>query len=462
VFDRAGHAGAIEPLSQDVAMRRNPLMLLVALLWVSACSGPNDSASTRTANGDVAAADAGAGAPRAAVNCAPDNAGLKLPPGFCATMFADSVAGARHMWVAPNGDVYVSSEARNAGGIWVLRDANHDGRADARAKIASGFRSSEVRMFDGYLYTEDLTGVLRFPYKAGSMEPASALDTVVQDLAGGGDHFNKTFTIASDGTIYLNIGSPSNACQEKNRAKASPGIDPCTQLETRAGIWAFDAHKLHQTYATGVHFATGVRNAVGVAINPMDNKLWVTQHGRDQLGGPTGNWSFDAKYSAENPAEELLQVNKGDDFGWPYCYYAFPEHHLVLAPEYGGDGTKVGRCADKKEPVAVFPAHWAPNGLLFYTGSQFPARYKRGAFIAFHGSWNRAPEPQAGYNVAFQPLSGEKSAGAYEIFASGFAPQSGGTNGNHRPTGLAQGPDGSLYVADDAGGHIWKISYNGK
>jgi glucose/arabinose dehydrogenase len=122
----------------------------------------------------------------------------------------------------------------------------------------------------------------------------------------------------------------------------------------------------------------------------------------------------------------------------------------------------VGRCASKKEPVAVFPAHWAPNGLLFYTGSQFPARYKGGAFIAFHGSWNRAPEPQAGFNIVFQPLKGEHAAGAYEIFASGFAPQSGGTSGNHRPTGLAQGPDGSLYVADDAGGHIWKISYNGK
>jgi glucose/arabinose dehydrogenase len=158
----------------------------------------------------------------------------------------------------------------------------------------------------------------------------------------------------------------------------------------------------------------------------------------------------------------LLQVNRGDDFGWPYCYYSVEEKHLVLAPEYGGDGKKVERCAQKKEPVATFPGHWAPNALLFYTGSAFPAKYKSGAFIAFHGSWNRTGEPQAGFNVVFQPLSGEKSAGAYEVFASGFSPNSGGSTGNHRPTGLAMGTDGSLYVSDDAGGRIYKIVYTGK
>jgi glucose/arabinose dehydrogenase len=172
-------------------------------------------------------------------------------------------------------------------------------------------------------------------------------------------------------------------------------------------------------------------------------------------------------YNAENPAEELLQVNRGDDFGWPYCYYATDEHHLVLGPEYGGDGKKTGDCARKKEPVTVFPAHWAPNALFFYTGSMFPARYKGGAFIAFHGSWNRAPEPQAGYNVVFQPLNAEKPAGSYEVFADGFAPNvaSGRTapaGGAHRPTGFAQGPDGALYLSDDAGGRIYKIVYTGK
>jgi glucose/arabinose dehydrogenase len=134
----------------------------------------------------------------------------------------------------------------------------------------------------------------------------------------------------------------------------------------------------------------------------------------------------------------------------------------VLAPEYGGDGKKVGQCAQKKEPVAVFPAHWAPNALFFYTGSAFPARYKSGAFIAFHGSWNRAPEPQQGFNVVFQPLAGAKAASAFEIFADGFSTATGGTTGNHRPSGLAQSADGALLVADDAGGRIYKIVYSGK
>jgi glucose/arabinose dehydrogenase len=262
----------------------------------------------------------------------------------------------------------------------------------------------------------------------------------------------------------MNIGSPTNSCQEKDRAKDSPGKQPCTDLETRAGIWKWDARKQNQTYANSLHFAIGIRNAVGIAINPMDGKLWATQHGRDQLGGPQGSWSFDTHYNAENPAEELLQVNKGDDFGWPLCYYAIDEHRLVLAPEYGGDGKKVGDCARKKEPVATFPAHWAPNALMFYTGSMFPARYKNGAFIAFHGSWNRAPEEQAGFNVVFQPLNGEKGAGPYEVFADDFAPTKTGARpaGNHRPTGLAQGPDGALYVTDDFGGRIYKIIYTGK
>lgn len=408
-----------------------------------------------------AAAQRGSSAPK----CDPENVGLTLPAGFCASVFADSLPGARHMWIAPNGDVFVSRQGRTGSGITALRDTNGDGKADERVQFAEGFRSSEVRMFDGYLYSETTTGVLRFPYKPGSLEATGSVDTVVKDLPRGGDHFNKTFVIDQSGSLYLNVGSATNACQEENRAKGSKGKNPCEEVETRAGIWKFDARKTDQTQTAAAHFARGIRNAVGLAISPVDGKLWVTQHGRDQLGGAAGgDWSFSDQYNAENPAEELLQVNQGDDFGWPYCYYAVEAHKLVLAPEYGGDGKKVDECARKKEPVATFPAHWAPNGLLFYTGSAFPARYKNGAFIAFHGSWNRAPEPQAGFNVVFQPLSNGKASGKYEVFADGFAATKTGRGGagNHRPTGLAQGPDGSLYVADDQGGRIYRIVYTGK
>ncbi len=140
------------------------------------------------------------------------------------------------------------------------------------------------------------------------------------------------------------------------------------------------------------------------------------------------------------PSEELILAVKGGDYGWPYCYYDPQLEKLVLAPEYGGDGKKVGECAQKLGPAAAYPAHWAPNGLTFYGGDRLPEKYRGGAFIAFHGSWNRAPEPQAGYNVVFQPFSGGKPSGDYEMFADGFAgPRKQPGLAKHRPSGLAVG-----------------------
>lgn len=446
-------------------MRRDFALMLLATLTVPACGAAQGTSGAK---------------------CDAENAGLILPTGFCASVFADSLSGVRHMAVAANGDVFASRQGRG-GGVVALRDSNHDGRADTRETVATGFSSSEVVLFDGYLYTEaspprptgaptpatsfPTIAIVRYPIKAGQLTAGGPADTIVQGLPGQPGHSTRNFAITRDGVMYVNIGSPTNACQERDRAPGAPGIDPCTALETRAGIWRFDARKQHQAPSAANHFARGIRNAVGLAISPVDGKLWATQHGRDQLGDWRAKLGMDSaaaiRYNAENPAEELLQVNQNDDFGWPYCYYAFDQHHLVLAPEYGGDGKKTGDCARKKEPVAVFPGHWAPNGLLFYTGSEFPARYKSGAFIAFHGSWNRAPEAQAGFNVVFQPLSDGKGAGKYEVFADNFSPNMGAGramagSGAHRPTGLAQGPDGALYVADDLGGRIYRIVYTGK
>ncbi len=404
-------------------------------------------------------------AQRSAEKCDPDNVGLKLPQGFCAMVYVDTLHGARHLVVAPNGDVIVSVQGRNGTqGVWILRDDNGDGKADRQVHFAGGFSSSEVALFDGHLYAETNTEILRFPFPNGTFAPAGKADTIAEGLPGGGSHPVKTFAIDKAGNLYVNFGTATNSCQADDRKKESAGKRPCDEVEIRGGIWKFDARKLHQKPSAENHFARGIRNAVGIAMNPMDGKLWTTQHGRDGLGGEpegAGQWPNTVHYNAENPAEELLQVNQGEDYGWPYCYYAVEEHHLVLAPEYGGDGKKVGECAQKKEPVAVFPAHWAPNGLMFYTGSMFPARYKSGAFIAFHGSWNRYPEEQQGFNVVFQPLNGEKAVGSFEVFADGFAPNRTGQRlqGIHRPTGLAQGPDGSLFVADDQGGRIYKIVY---
>jgi glucose/arabinose dehydrogenase len=268
------------------------------------------------------------------------------------------------------------------------------------------------------------------------------------------------FAIDSSGTMYVDLGSASNSCQLRNRVPSSPGNDPCTELRTRGGIWAYDASKTGQTFSPANRYATGIRNAVGIAIGP-DGKLWSTQHGRDQLAE---NWSklYTVDQGQNLPAEELLSISKGDDFGWPTCYFDGDQRKLVLAPEYGGDGgSDVGACATKKAPAAFFPAHWAPDGLMFYTGTKFPDRYRSGAFIAFHGSWNRAPGPQGGYQVVFQPLStGSQASGQYETFANGFA---GGTlqpdAAKHRPVGLAQGPDGSIFITDDKAGRVWRVTY---
>ncbi|HVH72611.1 MAG TPA: c-type cytochrome, partial [Candidatus Dormibacteraeota bacterium] len=237
--------------------------------------------------------------------------------------------------------------------------------------------------------------------------------------------------------------------------------NPCTELETRGGVWLYDANKTNQTFSPADRFATGIRNAEGIAID-SSGRVFVTQHGRDQL---YTNWPerYKPDQEATLPTEELLLLKQNRDYGWPECYHDPFVQKLVLAPEYGGDGgKKIGVCADKIGPVAAFPAHWAPNAMVLYDKTQFPEHYRGGVFIAFHGSWNRAPYAQGGYNVVFQALDGDHGSGQCEIFADGFA----GTvkspaKAEHRPSGLAVGPDGSLYVSDDIRGRIYKIVYRG-
>jgi mono/diheme cytochrome c family protein len=276
-----------------------------------------------------------------------------------------------------------------------------------------------------------------------------------------GDHPMHPFRIDAQGALYVDLGSATNSCQVQNRMPNSPGIQPCTELETRAGIWRYDANRTGQRFSPAERFATGLRNGEGIAFDSA-GRIFATQHGRDQL---RENWPhlYTPEQGAKEPAEELVQLERGADYGWPYCYFDLTQHKLVLAPEYGGDGGKtVGLCADKRAPIAAFPGHWAPNDLLLYDGRQFPAAYQGGAFIAFHGSWNRAPFPQGGYNVLFQPLADGKASGPFVIFADGFAgavKEPG--RAAHRPSGLAVGPDGALYISDDQRGRIWRVTYRG-
>lgn len=402
-----------------------------------------------------------AAAQRRAPVCDADNAGLRLPTGFCAMVVADSVRGARHLAIAPNGDVFVAtrnSRGQHDGGIVALRDTTRDGKADVRARFGSNGGSGIVLRGTRLWFATD-NAVLRYRLPAGSLVANSNADTIVLGLPVGG-HSAKTIAIGGDDDLYVNIGSRTNACQVADRQAGSAGHDPCTELDTRAGIWRFDANERKQQQTKSKRFATGLRNVV--AIHYADGKLYGAQHGRDNL---SSNWSehFTQPDNAEQPAEILARISSGDDYGWPYCFYDRERGKSVLAPEYGGDGKLVGdRCDDVDEPIAAFPAHWGPNGLVMYDGRQFPARYRRGFFIAFHGSWNRAPLPQGGYNLVFVPMD-EGGAGKYEVFAEGFIGTTEGLPGSarHRPTGVAVGPDGSLYVSDDKGGRIYRIMYRG-
>ena len=433
---------------------------------IAACS-PRDRTTADSA-GSTSASSA------SRETCTGDNGGLTLPAGFCATVFADSLGHARHMAVAANGDVYVNTwsggyyntKAPAGGFVIALRDTNRDGRADRVQRFgttaASGATGGTgIALFDGHLYAEQGSRIIRYAMPADGSAPGDSSETIVRGLPTTGDHPIFPFAIDTAGTLYMNSGSATNACQARNRVAGSPGREPCAELATRAGIWSFDARRTNQSFSASQRFATGIRNAVGITIGP-DGVLYATQHGRDQLAE---NWPklYTPEQGQNLPAEELLRVEKGDDFGWPQCYYDDVQQKLVLAPEYGGDGGKaIGVCASKKPPLAAFPAHWAPDGVLFYTGSMFPARYRDGVFLAFHGSWNRAPGPQGGYQVVFQPLSSGRASGQYETFANGFA---GATlqpdAARYRPVGLAQSPDGALYVSDDKVGRIWRITHSG-
>jgi glucose/arabinose dehydrogenase len=392
----------------------------------------------------------------------PDHAGLKLPEGFAATVFADDVGHARHIDVNTNGDVYVSlSNVKDGGGLVCLRDTDHDGHADV-IKYYGIYDGTGVKLHKGYVYFGADTVIVRYKLVPGELVPTGEPEVIAEGFDHQNQHATKPMTFDNDGNMYVTVGAPSNACQEKDRTKGSPGIDPCPILELHGGIWQFKDDVLHQDQARDGHrYATGIRNAVAIRWNNAVNALYALQHGRDQLSQFYPE-HYTEQQSANLPAEEFLLVEDGSDFGWPYCYYDDAQNKKVLAPEYGGDGTKVGRCSEADDPIMAFPAHTAPNDLLFYTGNMFPEKYKNGAFIAFHGSWNRAPEPQEGFNVVFVPFKDKLPSGKWEVFASGFAGadlvKSPG-DAKHRPCGLAQGPDGALFVTDDAHGRIYRITW---
>jgi glucose/arabinose dehydrogenase/cytochrome c553 len=397
-----------------------------------------------------------------------DNGGLYLPDGFGVVVVIDSIGPSRHLAVKENGDIYIKLKiTSDAPGSVALRDENGDGKADIiqpfGTYVNDGIFATGMRINNGYLYYSSEQVVYRQKLD-NELVPTSKQEIVLID-ENAQWHIAKPLSFDNTGNMYVPYGAPSNACASyistTGNSIQQVGQNPCPELINHAGIWKFKANALNQTQKDGTQLGSGLRSIVAMDWNKQTNTLFAVQHGRDDLHLLWPQY-YSAWDNAVTPAEELFEINENSNYGWPYSYYDALTKQKLQAPEYSGDGKKLAIDQNYTNPLADFPAHWAPNDLLFYTGDQFPERYKNGAFVAFHGSTNRGPYPQAGYIVAFIPFENGKPSGEWEVFADGFAGVDTIVNvsdAKFRPMGLAQGPDGSLYINDSKKGKIWRILY---
>jgi glucose/arabinose dehydrogenase len=351
----------------------------------------------------------------------PDLGKLQLPPGFKANLFAQGLTDARWLQMTPNGDVLLAEA--EAGKITLLRDADGDGNAEVKETFADGFQRPHGMAFaNGKFYVADALGIYSYPYRPGDTKVSGQRTQVTEQGAFGalGGHWTRNLAADSKGNIFVAIGSAENIGDK----------DP----PHRAAVSMVEGNKL-------VQYGTGLRNPVGIAFYPGTDDLYVVVNERDGEGD-------------ELVPDYLTRVQKGDFFGWPYAYLGQHEEPSLK-------GKRPDLVAKAKVPDVLFRSHSAPLGLLFYTGTQFPAQYRGGAFVAHHGSWN-ASNPR-GYKIVYVPFKDKRPAGGYDNFALGFW-----TTGNApagvmgRPVGLAQNKDGSLLVADDVGNAVWRIAYTGK
>jgi glucose/arabinose dehydrogenase len=347
-----------------------------------------------------------------------DLARLKPPPGFHISVFAEEVDGARMMALSPGGVLLVSESGE--GKVVALPDPKHAGKAERTVDVLSGLNEPHgIAFYEGKLYVAENDKVRRYDWDEANLRASSP--KALADLPDGGGHSTRSL-VFHGGKMYVSAGSSCNVCIEK---------DP-----RRAAVTQFNPDGSGRKI-----FAKGLRNAVGLAVNPKTDTVWTTVNGRDWLGD-------------DLPPEVVLDLGKdGGDAGWPYCY---GDRVPDLKFTKSGDN----RCKNVMAPKVQMQAHSAPLGLAFYEGSEFPAEYRNNIFVAFHGSWNRSVP--TGYKVVRVKLDdkGQPQGGAEDFITGWLAP--GETKKGRwmgRPVGIVFGSDGAMYVSDDAAGVIYRVTY---
>jgi glucose/arabinose dehydrogenase len=347
-----------------------------------------------------------------------DLAQLKAPPGFHISVFAQEVDGARMMAFSPGGVLLVGESGE--GKVVALPDPKHAGKAEREVTVLSGLSEPHgLAFYEGKLYVAENDKVRRYDWDESNLRASNPKK--LADLPGSGGHSTRSL-VFHGGKMYISAGSSCNVCIEK---------DP-----RRAAVMEFNPDGSGQKI-----FAKGLRNAVGLAVNPKTDSVWATVNGRDMMGD-------------DMPPDVIVDLGKdGGDFGWPYCYGDRVPDSNFTKP---GDN----RCQNVIPPKVQIQAHSAPLGLAFYEGSEFPAEYRNNIFVAFHGSWNRSVP--TGYKVVRVKLDdkGQPQGGAEDFITGWLSP--GETKRGRwmgRPVGIAFGGDGAMYLSDDAGDVIYRITY---